>query len=215
MLELDFEPGSHVCHLYQGANEFKEVSLAFIRDGLMNGECCLFVADESAIDDWYLEFQASGIDVLTARHAGALEVSPSDSWRMVGHRSSVVRAREFLKMYNEKLTKFTGIRFAGDCTWGCDDAVPPDRLCHWEATLNVAMEGLEARGICQYDLDLYDAEFVHAALRTHPVVIYQRRTLVNPFYEAGLILECEPALNSSSSDPSVVAAMLAKLAALP
>ncbi len=215
MQNLNFERGSHICHLYRGAGELKEVTLAFVREGLERGDCCLYVANGDAVDDWYIEFQAYGIDVVRAREAGALNVITSAAWRRLSAHGSIVMAREFFAVIDRRLSEFGGFRIAGDTGWASEPAaVPSDQVCHWEATANFVFHELDVRAICQYDLDNYAPEFVHSALRTHPVVLYQGRKLENPFYEAPVILKQEPHLNHSSNDPRVVEGMLETLASL-
>ena len=208
-MNLNFEPGAHVCHLYSGDRELKEVALPFIRDGLNSGESCIYVADVDSVDDWYLEFQAYGIDVRSARDTGALDVITAGDWRNLCQCGSLVMARAVIALMQQELGRFPSVRIAGDSAWNREPFIPPDQLCHWEATANFVFEGLNANIICQYDLGRYEPEFIHAALRTHSMVLYQGRRVVNPYYEAAVILEQEPLLNRSSSDPNVIAAMLA------
>ena len=63
--------------------------------------------------------------------------------------------------------------------------------------------GSVARVLCQYDIDRYPPSFIIAALRTHPVVLYNGQQVLNPFYEAPRILENEPRFNSNSNDAGV------------
>jgi MEDS: MEthanogen/methylotroph, DcmR Sensory domain len=204
--------GTHVCHLYRGEDDLKDVTLPFLSDGLRNGECCVYVADGSAVDAWYDELQGQGVDVALARETGALTITSSDAWRAMCQSGSVGMAREVLGLVDQKLGAFPSIRIAGNVGWSEEPAVSAEMLCHWEATANVVFEGLPARVICQYDIESYQPAFIHAALRTHPIVLYKGRRVRSPYYEAANILAKEPKLNGSSNDPEVVANMLAKLA---
>ena len=210
----NLERGRHTCHLYEWEGEFKAVALGFVGGGLSNGESCIYVADRSAVDDWYVEFQAYGIDVRSSRDTGALEVAASDSWRRDVLRGSMAMSRQILELYNNKTRNSTNLRIGGDFHWESEPVVPADRVCHWEATADFLVEELQADMICQYDLNLYTPEFIHSALRTHPVVLYQSRSLLNPFYEAPAILAQEPRLNHSSGDRDFVAGLLATLASI-
>jgi MEDS: MEthanogen/methylotroph, DcmR Sensory domain len=211
VVKYNFGLCEHVCHLYRGHNELKELTLPLVRAGLRENRACVYVSDDAVLDDWYLEFQAGGIDVQHERLAGRLEVVPASAYRESCLRGSVVMAREVLMSTKKLLGSFTGVVMAGDSAWYGKPYVSPDKLCHWEATANVVFEGLNAEVVCQYDLDRYEPEFIHAALRTHQVVLYKGRRLENPFYQANDILQCEPNLNHGSNDPDVVAEMLACL----
>lgn len=205
------ESANHVCHLYQGENGLANVTLPFIRDGLRDGECCLYIADAAEVDDLYLELQADGIDAQCARRDGALEVVTRNTWRAFCHKGSVPMAREVLALLRQKLSEFAAVRIAGDVDWSVDPAIPDDVLCHWEATANVVFDGLMTRVLCQYDIDRYPPAFIIAALRTHPVVLYNGQQVVNPFYEAPRILRDEPMFNHNSHDAGTLARMLGQL----
>ena len=180
---------SHVCHLYHGEDGRKDVALPFIREGLHGGECCIYVAEAGAIDDWYLAFQRYGIDVRGARRDGSLDVVSSIMWREQCYKGSIAMAREVLAVLGQKLREFSAIRIAGDVDWANDPAIPADVLCHWEATANLVFDGFMAKVICQYDIDRYPPAFIIAALRTHPAVLYNGQQVSNPFYEAQRILD--------------------------
>ena len=215
-----FDLGTHVCHLYQGKDDFNEVTMPFLRDGLRNGECCLYIASGLAVDtepawhmDWYRALQAHGVDVPATRETGALNVISGEAWRAMSHTGSVAMAREVLRLVDRKLLDFPAIRIIGDVGWGTEPALPAEMLCHWEATANVVFQGLQARVICQYDIDRYEPACIHAALRTHPIVLYKGWRVWSPYYEAPTILEREPMLNGCSNDPEVIANMLLQLRA--
>jgi len=205
------ESANHVCHLYQGENGRKDVALPFIREGLRGGECCICVAEAGTVDDWYLELQGYGIDVRRARRDGSLDVITGITWREQCHRGSVPMAREVLAVVDQKLREFSAIRIAGDVDWSNDPAISADVLCHWEATANLVFDGFRAQVICQYDIDRYQPGFIIAALRTHPVVMYNGQQVANPFYEAQRILIDEPMSNHNSNDAETVARMLRQL----
>jgi len=205
------ESANHVCHLYQGENGLANITLPFIRDGLRDGGCCLYIADIAAVDDLHLELEASGIDAQRARRDGALEVVTRTTWRAFCHKGSIPMAREVLTLLRQRLREFSAIRIAGDVDWWLDPATPADLLCHWEASANLVFEGLRASVLCQYDIDRYPPAFIIAALRTHPEVLYNGEQVVNPFYEAPRILRDEPMFNHNSNDADVVSQMLAQL----
>jgi len=194
-----------LCHFYRGEAELKEVTLPFLCDGLANGEQCLFVADPATVESWYRDFEAYGVDVVAARKAGALSITPSDEWRgMCEGKSSIAMAREVLALVGHQLQAYPALRIVGDVAWYTEPAVAADALCHWEATANLVFEGLPVRAICQYDTDRYGPEYLEAALRTHTVILYQGRRVRNPHYEALMILEREPNINACTSDTESV-----------
>ena len=120
---------------------------------------------------------------------------------------SVTQARRLWEMIESKLDHFPAIRLAADMRW-TREYLPTPELCHWEATANLIFEDVDVGAICQYGLDYHSPAEIHAALRTHPVVMYAGRARPNPFYEAPTILANEPFLNASYADAATVEAML-------
>lgn len=206
--DLTYDRGAHVCHLYESFDQLKEVALPFIKGGLAKGEYCLYVINESAEDEWYMELQAFGIDVQAQRRKGALDVISREQWRRPGRFDSISQAREALNLISTKLAEFPAVRIAGDVEWELGAPLDVDQLCHWEATANLVFEDLDVRAMCQYNLSTYSRAAIHAALRTHPVVLYEGRNCPNPFYEAPKILEHEPALNHCCSSELLLNLML-------
>jgi len=204
---MNLTRGAHACHLYETRGEQREVTLHFIQEGLARGEYCLHVTSDSSVDDWYNAFQAPDIDVLSERIRGGLEVLNALDWYQATDFHSVTQARRLWQLIDGKLEHFAGVRLAADMRW-TKEYLPTPGLCHWEATANLIFENVDARAICQYDLEHHSAAEVHAALRTHPVVIYNGRSQPNPYYEAPTILANEPFLNDSDADASAIEAML-------
>ena len=111
---------------------------------------------------------------------------------------------------------FKGVRVVGDAEWELNPAVTSDRLCHLEATAILVVEGEPVQAICQLSRKNYSESAIYAALRTHPVVLYEGQTYRNnPNYEAPRILENEPDLNHSEADALVLEKALARLSPWP
>jgi hypothetical protein len=207
------DPGSHLCLLYRDDDEQKAAVLPFVRDGLNNNQQVVYVADEHRPDDWYFEFQAFGIDVESERASRRLIVCSGERWRTQEGFSSIRNARATWRMIEESLESFGGIRFVVDAGWMLDPPVPDDMICHWEASLNVVVDGgVNAMVMCQYNIARHSSASVLSALRTHPLVHIGQELRTNPYYEAPKILENEPYLNHSTAEPGRVEGMLIALA---
>jgi hypothetical protein len=207
-----FDRGAHACLLYQTPDEQKSIVLPFVREGLLNGEHCVYVTDEQSAEDWSREAQAFGVDAEAAQAAGRLFICSGDTWLERGDFDSIANARRAWEQVERALRRFRGIRVVVDAGWMRRPDITTDRLCHWEATINPLLAGdFEARVICQYNLSRHTAPVIHSALRTHPVLVLDGRIRANPYYEAPLILEREPHLNGSSADAAAVEEMLASL----
>jgi hypothetical protein len=180
-MALTFDRGAHVCHLFEGVSEQKAVVMPFLLEGLRQGEACLYITGRQPIDDWYLEFEASGIDVERERGRKALEVITGAEYRRTSGFTSTIKARELLAFIEDRLREFRGVRIAGDVAWEQDPPLPVDKLCHWEATANLLFDDQDVVTICQYDFTVDSPALIHSALRTHRQVILRQHLYENPF----------------------------------
>ena len=210
-MNLEFDPGSHVCHLFRGENEQKAVTLSFLKAGLQRGECCALVVPDGLVDAWHFEIQASGVDVVAARDSCLLNIIPGSEWRQPGKFNSILMARAVWRQIDAALVRAPAVRFVADMSWVNETDLSADQLCHWEASSNLIVEGVNVRAICQYDLGRHSPANIRAGLRTHPVVTLDGRRISNPFYEAPRILKHEPKLNRSDADAATIEAMLDQL----
>jgi hypothetical protein len=210
--KIAFDRGAHVCLIYRTFDEQREVVLPFVRDGLQNGEQCIYVADEQPVDEWRREFQAYGLDVQTELTNESLVICAGESWRQAGDFNSMANARRGWALMEGAFERFRGIRLVIDAGWMLEPSVAVESLCHWEATINPLIDGdSQARVICQYNLSRHSAPVIYSALRTHPILLLDGRQRANPYYEAPLILEREPVLNRSDADAGTIEEMLSNL----
>ena len=207
---MDFDRSDHVCHLYEDPDEQRSATLEFIKDGLNRGERCVHVTSEPSVEEWYGYLEAAGIDVVSERQAGSLEVVRAADWYLESDFQSVTMARRYWQAIDRNSHGFSAIRMTADMRWTSEN-VSVEALCHWEATADLVFEGEAAQVICQYDLSWHSSSEIRAALRTHPVVVYEGRLRANPFFEAPAILANEPMLNASKADAADIQAMLARL----
>jgi hypothetical protein len=201
----------HTCLLYKNAGELKKYLLPFLKEGLDNGEHCLFVCSEDSVDNWSLEMQAFGIDVVRHLGDGSLVFATGEQWRQSPF-DSLTKARELWQHIDQQLSKFPAVRIAGDAGWAMlNPPISADRLCHWEATADLIYEDSPVKTICMYDLNRHPPSDIRAALRTHSRAVVDGVTHRNHYYEAEEILEREPDFNASEADGDLIENMLAAL----
>src|SRR6185436_19931011 len=105
--------GTHICHLYESEDDLKEVTIPFLRDGLRDGDYCLYASDGASADYWYRELEDQGVDIRRACMAGSLDVIGNKSWREHFYGGSIAMAREVLKLVDSRLDEFPAVRIAG------------------------------------------------------------------------------------------------------
>ena len=207
-MTINRSPSRHVCLLCEGSDELKAVVPPAIQAGLRNGEQCVLVVPEQSQDDWLLELQVHGIDVNTERDRGALRLV--SSWGGPASHS-LDMGRWLLDDMQPGLQAFQGVLYVVDIDGSISSGMTCEALCHWEATINVLIEGEAVSILCLYDREAMDPDAIGAALRTHKSVIRQGSTFSNPNEESRRILEHEPRLNGMEVDADSIEEMLARL----
>jgi hypothetical protein len=200
----------HICHLFAGTDEQDAVAVTLFSDGLLCGEACLLITSPHATQDWTSRLQAGGIDVLREQQRGALTFLAGGEPRTACECNSIARAGELLEFVRKK-RGIRGIRIVADFEWGFSPPLPADMLCHWEATADLALENLNVRSVCQYDLRRSSPSQLCSALRTHRMAVVGQQLYRSPFFEAPRILTNEPRLNHSLDDRKGVDLMLGEL----
>jgi PAS domain S-box-containing protein len=188
---LDLKQGDHACLLYnKDPAEQVRALVPYIKQGLEEGEQCIYVADDQTVEDVARILESAGIDVRRESERGALRLWTRSEWRQPGELDSVKKSLQVRGFIDEALKAgFKGVRFAVEMTWILGPDISVDKLKHWEATINTLfVPGVPGRIVCQYSRDRLSASAIQAGLSTHPIAILDD-LCANFFYEAPAILE--------------------------
>ena len=196
----------NACSFYLNADEQLLVAVPFIDEGLLHGERCIVVSDDT--ETWQRAYPGAAV---TEDAAGAgVSLWPSVSWQPPGKFNSLAMAKHVWSAIEDALASSSGVRFVVDMAWTQSSQVLSSAVCHWEATLDALITAdTPVRVLCQYSRSSLPVATLHAGLRTHPFVHTGEHAVANPHYEAEAILENEPLLNECSSDPELVGRLLA------
>ena len=183
--------GDHLCLFYDGdpAEQLGPL-VPYLREGLAAGEQCVYVADDHTTAQLAEALQGYGIDVAREIDSGTLLIWGRDQWRQPGELDSALKSVQVTQVIDAALRAgFAGIRFAVEITWALGPDIDPDRLAHWEATINTIFKPeIPARIVCQYSRRRLGPAVMRAALASHPAIVLDGTVAANPYYEGPLIL---------------------------
>ena len=178
--------GDHICLIYENTVEQLATVVTFIIDGLARGERCVYIVDESGMEEVVQALAAAGVDVARERRRGAL--------RFTTPRDTYVRGGEFVpqamidfirQAEAEALADgFSGLRVAGEPIWSFGPEPGCDRLIEYEALLNHLPTNIKSVILCQYQQSRFGVPCIHDILRTHPVAILGDQVCPNSYYES-------------------------------
>jgi DNA-binding CsgD family transcriptional regulator len=179
----DMFAGTHVSALYTEPAERDRARFAFRREGLQNGDRCLFLVDhlETA---WVLEHaarQSSAGDAGDTRHAAVH--SATDVCLQEG-RFSVDQTASFLADSAADATKegFPLLRVIVEMGWLVRQPEAVNGLLCYELAVDQVVEQVSAVVMCAYDLHCFGVEMLGEVLATHETVLLDGTLLVNPNY---------------------------------
>lgn len=176
--------GTHVCQIYDNANERDDALLRFLSRGLSNGEATACFSEnisEDALEAWFAkdglslaEERASGRFALAGTRAVYFEEGRFDPDRMLAlltkfHDDSVAAGRP-------------GARVIGEMSPEIDRIPGGSRLFEYESSVNRLLRDHPVTAVCQYDAHAFDGATIMDILSVHPMMVVRGAVVLNPFY---------------------------------
>ena len=192
----ELRDGDHLGMVYRSLEEKMFAVSSFVYEGLATGACCVYVADESTVEEISDALSASGVDVAECRQLGSLHFMTKWEYR----RQPDLDIDVMSDVINELLDQvssagWTGLWLAVEMTWTLAPEVDKEQLLKWEATLDSLLEGKPAVVLCLYNQNVMALAELDAALRTHPFMMGMGLVFPNPYYDpTALILGPEDGL---------------------
>jgi PAS domain S-box-containing protein len=200
------QPGDHVCAISGGTSLVHPVIVPFVRRCLARKEMCFYAIGERAAKDVAAELTQAGIDFEQAREVGGLILLRSREFMPFEEFDPSA----FIELFRARAQRalnagFYGIGFAVEMIWGQQLEIPHDAVIEVERRLNAEFfPKARAVAICIYERERLSAEFLRAALRSHPLAVVDDKLVSDPFYEP-------PELTAQSSEAARVDWMITQL----
>jgi anti-sigma regulatory factor (Ser/Thr protein kinase) len=148
----------HQALLYGSDDEFMEVALPFVADGINSEQPTL------------VSVQSRHIENLRSALGGTpegLELHPAEEWRGTSARTR----DKFARWATERTAGGRHIRLVGEPAWALGHEREVRDWARHEAVINVAFSGLPVRFICPYDAQALPQEVLKHAADTHPEIV--------------------------------------------
>jgi hypothetical protein len=174
-----YQPGTHVCLIYDGEAERREVVAKFIEEGLSGQERVAYFSDDEPekVSGWLTEH---GLDLPPlpqfSMHSAREVYCPDgffDPERMPGYWEA---------FRDEALAGgFVAARATGETSWS-REVTDGDRIIEYEANLNDVLATMPVTALCQYDVRRFDGATILDVLRIHPVMLMGGQLVQNPYF---------------------------------
>jgi chemotaxis family two-component system sensor kinase Cph1 len=193
--------GEHLCSVYAETGEMLTQAMPYIKAGLLNGERCIYVADENSKETLINALKMWGVDAPLEMNRGRLVLWTRHDYRQPGPfdvntmLSFVVRT-----LAQAAASGHNGIRLAVEMSWTINNGVTDDDLVRWEDFINtISSPGSKVSFLCQYNLRLLSPHLVTKVVQVHPVVVLGKDVCPNRYYRpATEVLRAQDNINLES-----------------
>ncbi|ELZ05262.1 MEDS domain-containing protein [Natrialba asiatica] len=176
----------HLASVYDNQDDQFAAVVPFIKEGLEQGEQCLYVADDNTTETVLDALREGGIDVEAAQETGALSIcTKADTYLRTGE----FEPETMVEFWEETLAEardregYEGVRAAAEMTWALEEDTGLDQLVRYEALLNTIYEGDDYVVLCQYNRDRFSTDVLSDVIRSHPLVVYDGTVCQNFYYQ--------------------------------
>lgn len=180
--DQEFEPGAHVCQIFNNDAERHESLVNYIVTGLKGGEraACFSEAESAAsLGDF---FTAHGIDYYEVEHKGDFTLSKTGEVYFKDGIFDPDRMLGLLRDFYLGATDYAGARVIGEMTPDIEHVEGGKRLLEYESKVSMLQREYPVTAVCQYDARKFDGSTILDILKVHPLMIVRGKIVKNPFY---------------------------------
>lgn len=161
--------GTHVCHFYESKTELLEILVPYIRAGLKNNECCVWVCSEPVCEGEALAALREAVPGLDRFiETGQLEVLQFDGWYL--RPGGGLEPENVLCKWKQKLAQaisagYQGIRVAGNTSWVENEIWR--EFTEYEGRISGAIGKDNILVMCSYPCSMREAPQVVDVVKNH------------------------------------------------
>ena len=177
-------PSDHLCLIYETLPEILLTVIPFIREGLAQSECCLYLADDNTPAMILDALRAASLNPEAEIASGRLRVAATEELFGEANRFDTDYMLQKLEEMEGRCLEngFKALRFAWEMSWVLRENPPFYKLIEHEANLTHAMKDKACAGICMYNKARFSPDVLLEIIRTHPFVAYRGRVCRNVYY---------------------------------
>jgi chemotaxis family two-component system sensor kinase Cph1 len=175
----------HQCLIYETQAEQFAATLPYLKQGLQQGAYCFYIVDQHTAQAVREGMHQHDIAVDEAEKTGQLAILTQQETYLRDGRFDPGRMIAFVEeaCQRARAAGFSAMRGTGEMTWHLGSDATLEQLLVYESRLTEEIfDRHPIIGMCQYSLDHFSPDFLHAILETHPIVVYKDVVCDNYFY---------------------------------
>ncbi|WP_255171127.1 MEDS domain-containing protein [Natrononativus amylolyticus] len=173
----------HLALIYESRDEQFAAVVPYIRQGLEQGERCVYITHETSREEVTQAMHEGGIDVDDALESGALSIHTEQDTYL---RSGAFDPEDTLSFLDDAITEaaeeYEALRVTGEMSFILDGDAHVDDLLKCESKANYLFQDVDGMALCQYNRDRFPPEVIRDVINTHPHLIHDNRVSRNSYY---------------------------------
>lgn len=179
--------GSHIAGFYRNLQEHCNITIPFIKTGLMRGAKCVYVFNAETRDGLEGTIQGVGVDVdvEAALTSGQLNILSTEETYFSEGSFSPKNTLDLLEtaLRTAREEGYGEVRLTGDMTWALQERSGVEQLMEYEALLDQLLPDYPQIAICRYNLARFPGDIIIDVLKTHSDCILGGILVHNHFYQ--------------------------------
>lgn len=179
-----FEPGVHICQIFNEDDERHDALVNYIISGLLAGEdtaCFSENETETTLSEF---FEKKGISYKEVEKSGEFSLSKTGEVYFEGGKFEPERMLSLLQEFYKNSVKNnrSGARVIGEMSTEIESIPGGSRLLEYESKVSLLLKKYPVNAVCQYDARLFSGSTILDVLKVHPYMIIRGSVVRNPFF---------------------------------
>lgn len=179
-----FEPGVHICQIYDDEDERQNALVDYVISGLESGEKTACFTDKETDASLSKHFSEKGISYDEITSAKMFSLSATDNIYFADNKFDPDRMLGVLKaFYDSSVDKnCNGARAIGEMVNKIESVEGGSRWFEYESKVNMLIKKFPVNVVCQFDVRAFKGSTIMEILKVHSHMIVKGSVVHNPYY---------------------------------
>jgi hypothetical protein len=179
-----FDPGVHICQIFNEDEERHTALVNYIISGLEAGENTACFSEKETENSLSGFFEKHGISFKEVEDSGEFSLSKAGDIYFAGGKFEPEKMLNLLQEFYELSLKQnrSGARVIGEMTAEIENIPGGSRLLEYESKVSLLLKKIPVNAVCQYDARSFDGSTILDILKVHPYMIVRGSVVHNPFF---------------------------------
>lgn len=179
-----FEPGIHICQIFNEDDERHNALIDYVISGLQTGEDTACFSENESEETLLEHFEKNGISYKKVEASGEFSMSKTGDIYFAGGKFEPDRMLSLLQQFYENSVKKqrSGARVIGEMSPEIESILGGSRLLEYESKVSLLLRKYPVNAVCQYDARSFSGSTILDVLKVHPYMIIKGAVVRNPFF---------------------------------